>query len=275
MRTLVHLSDLHFGRIDPALVDPLSQAVSDQRADLVAISGDVTQRARRSQFADAKAFIDSLNAHTLVVPGIHDVPLFDDTERFAAPLHRYREHISTNLEPEYVDQEMIVIGLNTARSLAFGEGRINQQQVERVMARLSVAPASLLRVIVTHHPFDVPPGAQEKHLPARSHVALARLAGASADLFLSGHLHITHLASAATRYRIDGHAALIVQAGTLSTRSRSEQPSFNVLRIQRPEMLLERYSWSEASRTFVKSAAGRFRHNHKGWIESPRATHDP
>jgi metallophosphoesterase superfamily enzyme len=99
---------------------------------VVAISGDFTQRARRSQFADARAFLDTLSAPTLVVPGNHDIPLYDFVERFAAPLARYRRYISSQLEPEYEDEEMIVIGVNTARALVFpfGEGRINEQQVE-------------------------------------------------------------------------------------------------------------------------------------------------
>ena len=136
MRTLVHLSDLHFGRIDPALVEPLRRAVVEVKPDLVAISGDFTQRARRSQFAAARAFIESLNAKTLVVPGNHDIPLYDVVERFAAPLARYRQYISDELEPEYRDEEMIVVGVNTARSLVFpfGEGRISERQVDRIVA---------------------------------------------------------------------------------------------------------------------------------------------
>ena len=122
MRTVVHLSDLHFGRIDRALVEPLRQAVVDAKPDLVAISGDFTQRARRAQFADARAFIDSLNTRTLVVPGNHDIPLYDFAERLTAPLRRYRDYISADLEPEYIDEEMIVIGVNTARAIVFPVG---------------------------------------------------------------------------------------------------------------------------------------------------------
>ena len=140
MKTLVHLSDLHFGRIDPGLVDPLRRAVVELRPDLVAISGDFTQRARRSQFAAARAFVTSLAATTLVVPGNHDIPLYNVLARFATPLARYRAYISDDLEPEYRDDEMIVVGVNTARSLAIGEGRISERQVEGVLQRLAAAP---------------------------------------------------------------------------------------------------------------------------------------
>jgi 3',5'-cyclic AMP phosphodiesterase CpdA len=266
MKTLVHLSDLHFGRIDRALVDPLRRAVVEVQPDLVAISGDFTQRARRSQFTAARAFVDSLGATTLVVPGNHDIPLYNVLARFLTPLARYRRYISDELEPEYRDDEMIVVGVNTARSLAIGEGRIDARQVDRVLQRLATVPASVLRIIVTHHPFDLPPGVEVRRLLGRSAMAMARLAEANADLFLSGHLHISHVSHAVDRYEIAGHSALIVQAGTVSTRSRGEQPSFNVLRLHRPEIGLWRYSWDEASASFTSSLVGRYRHTTtRGW----------
>jgi 3',5'-cyclic AMP phosphodiesterase CpdA len=265
MRTLLHLSDLHFGRIDPRLVDPLRQAVVELKPDLVAISGDLTQRARRSQFAAARAFVASLEATTLIVPGNHDIPLYNVLARFVTPLARYRAHIAADLEPEYRDEEMIVVGVNTARSLAIGEGKISERQVDRVLQRLAAVPAPVLRVIVTHHPFDVPPGVDPRRLVGRSAMAMARLASANADLFLSGHLHISHVSHAVDRYDIAGHSALIVQAGTVSTRGRGEQPSFNVLRLKRPEIELWRHSWDQTAARFTASLVGRYRHSERGW----------
>ena len=265
MKTLVHLSDLHFGRIDPGLVDPLRRAVRELTPDLVAISGDFTQRARRSQFVAARAFVESLGVATLVVPGNHDIPLYNLLARFVTPLARYRTYISDELEPEYRDDDMIVVGVNTARPLAIGEGRINQRQVERILERLAAVPAPVLRVIVTHHPFDLPPGVDARRLLGRSAMAMARLAEANADLFLSGHLHISHVSHAVDRYEIAGHSALIVQAGTVSTRSRGEQPSFNVLRLKRPEIVLSRHSWDDATASFASTLVGRYRHSARGW----------
>ena len=267
MRTLVHLSDLHFGRIDPSLVEPLRRAVTQAQPDLIVISGDFTQRARCSQFAAAREFLESLKLKTLVVPGNHDIPLFDVVERFAAPLARYRQFISAELEPEHEDEEMIVIGVNTARALVFpfGEGRINERQVDRIVQRLAVVASSKLRVIVTHHPFDLPPGVHERRLLGRSAEAMARLGDVNADLFLSGHLHISHVSHTVDRYEAAGHSALIVQAGTVSTRGRGEQPSFNVLRMERPEIELTRHSWVDQAAGFTPQVVGRYRHTERGW----------
>ncbi len=272
MRTLVHVSDLHFGRIDLEGVGPLRDAILAARPDLIAISGDFTQRAKVREFEAARAFLDSLQAPKLVVPGNHDVPLWNAAARFLTPLTRYREFISTELEPEYEDEEMIVLGVNTARSWTWGEGRINAGQVDRIVTRLKGAPPSLIRVVVTHHPFDLPPGVDEGRLLGRARMAMAKLAEAQADLFLSGHLHLSHASHSAERYRIEGHSALIVQAGTVSLRGRGEQPTFNVLRIERPCITLARQVWNPGRRTFEASAVVAYRHTSVGWVRDDPAT---
>jgi 3',5'-cyclic AMP phosphodiesterase CpdA len=264
VRTLVHLSDLHTGRIDPAVLDPLIAAVREVRADLVVLSGDLTQRATAPQFRAARAFLDALDARVLAIPGNHDVPLWNSAARFFAPLSRDKRFISQDLDPVYEDPEIIVAGVNTARSFTIGEGRISRTQVERIVRRLAAAPRGAARIIVTHHPFDLPPGVRDKRLLGRARMAMARFAEAGADLFLSGHLHISHISHSAERYRIAGHSAVIVQAGTVSTRSRGEQPSFNVLRLGGGELAVNRLVWNP-ERGFAKAAAGRYRRGNDGW----------
>ena len=88
MRVVAHLSDLHFGRIDPAALEPLRRRVIELTPDLVVISGDLTQRARAQQFREARAFLDSLPGPQIVVPGNHDVPLYNVLARFLRPLAR-------------------------------------------------------------------------------------------------------------------------------------------------------------------------------------------
>jgi 3',5'-cyclic AMP phosphodiesterase CpdA len=277
MRTVVHLSDIHVGRLSPDVVEPLGATIRNLGADLVAVSGDLTQRARVSQFREAKAFIDALQRPVLVVPGNHDVPLWNVAARFVTPLRRYSRHVTSDLSPVYQDEEMIVFGVNTARSLTWGEGRINRRQVDAIVNRLSGLPASLVRIIVTHHPFDLPAGVPHTRLVGRAHMAMARLAAADADLFLAGHLHVSHIGQSAERYRIAGHSALIVQAGTVSTRGRGEQPSFNVLRLARPRITVQRMVWDPVRRWFVEAASGIYEHGRDGWaaVRSGQASADP
>jgi 3',5'-cyclic AMP phosphodiesterase CpdA len=264
----VHLSDIHFGRLDPSTVPPLADAIGRAAPDLLAVSGDLTQRAKRAEFAAARQFLDALPFTRLVVPGNHDVPLYNVFTRFLAPFARYRQAITPDLAPVYRDEEMIVVGVNTARSLTWGEGRINVRQVNGVLSQLASAPAGVIRIVVTHHPFDLPTGVAEGRLLGRAKIAMEHLARAGADLFLAGHLHISHIGHTAERYRIAGHSALVVQAGTVSTRSRGEEPSFNVLRIDRPRIAVERMVWRAERGRFDVAAESRYRLGEAGWIEA-------
>jgi 3',5'-cyclic AMP phosphodiesterase CpdA len=263
MRTIVHVSDLHFGRVDPALLEPLREAVHELHPELLVVSGDLTQRARRAQFKRAAAFLDTLPRPQLVVPGNHDVPLYDVARRFLAPLARFRRSIEAEEFPYYEDAEIAAIGVNTARSLTFKGGRINHEQVAEVERRFRGLPEPVTRIVVSHHPFDLPEGGDESDLVGRAGMAMQAFAGCGVDVFLSGHLHATHAASTARRYRIEGYAALVVQAGTAtSTRERGEANAFNVLRIGARSLGLETWSWRAPERRFRPSAPHRF-----AWIE--------
>ena len=267
MRTIVHLSDIHFGRVDARLLAPLVRLVHEIKPDLVAISGDLTQRARRRQFQQARVFLDQLPGPQLVVPGNHDVPLFNVAARFVDPYGGYRRYVSPDLEPVYEDAEMVAVGLNSVRSLPFdGGGRLNQAQVARAAARLRSAAPDALRIIVTHHPFDLPTGHGDDHLIGRSDMAMQQLAAAGADLFLAGHLHVSHVGHTAERYQTPGHSALVVQAGTLSTRGRGEVNTMNVLRLEVSGVGIERHSWDEAAQAFQPSWTGAFQRTPDGWF---------
>jgi 3',5'-cyclic AMP phosphodiesterase CpdA len=267
MRTIVHLSDLHFGRLDRRVVAPLVTAIGDIAPDLVAVSGDFTQRARASQFAEARDFLQALPCPRLVVPGNHDVPLYDVARRFLRPLARYRRFIADDLEPMFADAEIVALGLNSARSLTFGRGRLNAFQIRRATDRLRLVPSNLIKIIVTHHPFDLPDDYDAKHLVGRAKMAMAELASVGADLFLAGHLHVSHIGRTAERYQIEGHSALVVQAGTMSTRQRGEANSFNVLRLNRPHITVERRTWDDGRQRFLEASLRKFRHSEHGWIE--------
>jgi 3',5'-cyclic AMP phosphodiesterase CpdA len=267
MRTLVHLSDLHFGRVDEWLLAPLISAVAEINPDLVAVSGDLTQRARSQQFRDARAFLDALPQPQIVVPGNHDVPLHNVFTRFVRPLDKYKRHITNDLQPVYLDDEIIVVGVNTARSLTIKGGRINEDQVAHIREQLCRSDDQLVKTVVTHHPFDLPEGYNDRDLVGRSQMAMTGLADCGADLFLAGHLHVSHTGHTAKRYNIHGHSALVVQAGTASsTRGRGEANSFNVIRIDRPDITVEKLMWQASSSTFVVSGKENFLHTSEGWV---------
>ena len=269
MRTLAHLSDLHFGRIDPALIEPLLARLQEIGPQLVAVSGDLTQRARAEQFEQARAFLDRLTVPRLVVPGNHDVPLFRVWERFLSPLGKYKRYIDADLEPSFVDAEVAVLGVNTARSLTFKGGRINEQQIESLRRRLQALPESLTKVIVTHHPFDIPDEPQNDELVGRAEQAMAAFADCGVDILLSGHFHTGRAGETSTRHPLAGYAALAVQAGTAtSTRGRGESNSFNVLRIDGDAATVEVHAWQAQAGVFAIERTERFRRQAERWVEA-------
>jgi 3',5'-cyclic AMP phosphodiesterase CpdA len=157
MRTIAHISDLHFGRVDPRVAEALVEDLSQRTPTVLVVSGDFTQRARRWQYQDAAKFITRLPGPQLLVPGNHDIPLYDVIRRFFFPLSYYRRHISTNLRPCFQDEELFVLGINTARSFTFKGGRISEEQLLDVKLRVCPLPATMFKVVVTHHPFIPPP----------------------------------------------------------------------------------------------------------------------
>ena len=266
MRTLVHLSDLHFGRTDAALLDPLAELVQSLAPDLVAVSGDLTQRARAWQFKAARAYLDRLPRPQIVVPGNHDVPLYDVFARFMRPLERYRRYISDDLEPWFSDEEIAVLGINTARSLTFKSGRINEAQIDRAQKRLCSMPEGITKVIVTHHPFDLPAGYDSDELVGRSALAAEMLAACGCDLLLSGHLHRGTATPGSLRPGGLAHEPILVQAGTAtSTRGRGESNSFNVIVVESAHIGIRHYSWRAATSVFESSGSAHFRRTATGW----------
>jgi 3',5'-cyclic AMP phosphodiesterase CpdA len=266
VRIIVHLSDLHFGRVDAALLAPLRSRVKAIGPHLVVVSGDLTQRAKPRQFREAKAFLDSLPQPQVVVPGNHDVPLYNVFQRFFSPLDKYRRFVSHDLEPEYVDDEIAVIGINTARALTWKDGRINRAQVEKVRARICHLDERVAKIVVTHHPFDVPDDHDERDMVNRAAMAMKVFAACGADILLAGHIHKAHTGHSAERYKIPGHSALVVQAGTAtSTRVRGEANSFNALHVTSGQITIERYEWKPQARDFTVRDTQRYAHAADGW----------
>lgn len=273
MRTIVHLSDLHFGRVDAALITPLRDLIHQIAPTVVVVSGDLTQRARTAEFEAARRFLDTLAAPQIVVPGNHDISLHNPFDRFVRPLAKFRRHISSDPEPFYRDDEVAIAGINTARSLTIKDGRISHQQMVNVKARFAQLPAAIVRVVVTHHPFDLPGQYHRGELVGRASAALATFADCGADLLLAGHLHASHASTTAARYPIGGYAALAVQAGTAtSTRGRGESNSFNVLRVEAARIVVERHAWDPQTSRFDHVGSEHFARQAERWVLASAAS---
>lgn len=269
MRTIVQLSDLHFGRVDAALLDPLQKLVTSMQPDVLVVSGDLTQRARKDEFIAARHYLDRLPNPKIVVPGNHDIPLYNVFSRFLTPLVKYRRYIESNLQPVFIDTEIAVLGINTARSMTFKDGRISPEQIAGARQTLGSIGKEVVKVIVTHHPFDLPDQYDEDDLVGRAPLAMSMFAECGADLLLAGHMHTSHAGQSATRYRIGDYSAVVCQAGTAtSTRGRGEMNSFNHIRVGESRIIVEQFSWSPQHGRFEPSASDTFDRSNDRWCRT-------
>jgi len=250
MTRLIHLSDLHFGAHDPRLVEAVEQRINEEAPDLVVVSGDFTQRARTEQFREACEFLERLRdaGHAVLgVPGNHDVPLYDVLRRFLSPLTRYRRFIDDDLCPFHELPGVAVLGINTARSLTFKDGRISHEQMEFIRKTFSNTDPKAMRVLVTHHPLFALPvgdGPELGKAIGRQEHALDAISDAGVDILLAGHNHRAsahHASDLVTR----AGSALVIQAGTAtSTRLRDEEQSFNQIDVDGDSATLTVQSWA-------------------------------
>lgn len=267
MRTIAHISDIHFGREDPKIVRGLIDAIGKVAPDVVAVSGDLTQRARASQFQQARAFLEALPpTPRIVVPGNHDISATNLFQRVARPLSRYGRYITRELEPFFFDEEIALVGINTVRILSAKDGRINRQQVDSTCARFRELGPGIVRIVVTHHPMDLPVEDNKNAVVARAAEAMPVFADCKVDLFLSGHLHAGQTIATSARYDIDGYSAIVAQAGTaVSTRTRGEANSWNLIRIDRPVISIQQMGWDEGAEAFMPSGIENYRKLDAGW----------
>jgi 3',5'-cyclic AMP phosphodiesterase CpdA len=250
MARLIHLSDLHFGAHDPDLVEAVEQRVREHRPDLVVISGDFTQRARTEQFQEACEFLERLreSGHdVLAVPGNHDVPLYDVFRRFLSPLTRYMRYVEDTLCPLHELPGVTLLGINTARSLTFSDGRISHEQMDFIRETFERTDPNSTRILVTHHPlFALPVGGGVARPVGRSELALDAIGDAGVDMLLAGHHHEASIDSARDLVTRAG-PALVVQAGTAtSTRLREETQSFNRIDIDGPSVTVTVETWTDS-----------------------------
>lgn len=268
---IAHLSDIHFGCHDDKVVDGANAWLAEQQPDLIIVSGDFTQRARVEQFQQASAWLNKLRSAgwpVLAVPGNHDIPLYDIATRFAAPLHRYKKYISNDLCPWFENEDVAVLGINTARSLTFKDGRINREQMAIIEERFGAVAPSKMRILVTHHPlFSMPigEGTELSEAVGRHDDAVAAVCRAGVNIALAGHFHRTYAAAARKMVEKAG-GALVIQAGTATSKRlrNDELQSFNWIHAHRNDDIeLQVIAWDGTG--FRRGSHVRYGYDGENW----------
>jgi len=223
-RVIAHLSDPHFGTVEPRVERALHADLRAVPLDLVVLTGDITQRARRAQFVAARAWMDALpDAPLLALPGNHDIPLFDLFTRLFRPYRLYRRYVHSDLERVYCDATLLVVGIDATRRGRHKHGVISRQQVEDT-ARLLRRSKAQTKIVATHQPLVVVTEDDVRNRARGAVAAVETWVEAGADLFLGGHIHLPYCREVAGRS--PGTRAIVSQAGTaISRRTRGAQPN--------------------------------------------------
>lgn len=270
MRHLLHISDVHFG---PPHLREVSDAVvemaNDRRPDLVVVSGDLTQRAKPAQFREARRFVDRFESPTLTVPGNHDVPMYRVWERVFAPYHAYRKHFAREMEPTFEDEELFVVGINTAHGWTIDNGRITRRRLAEVGRLLERAPAAKAKVVVAHHHLIPPPRFNSQEVLRNAERAVDLFSRLGVDIILSGHQHQSYIGNSEEFYHRGRLPVVILHSGTTtSNRGRGgekDRNSCNWVEITGEAITVSHLFW--------EASMGRFSEHSRHWY--PRQERHP
>jgi 3',5'-cyclic AMP phosphodiesterase CpdA len=255
-QTIVHLSDLHYGKPFQYALEPiLLREVKALAPDLVVVSGDLTQRAQKRQFQQAKAFLERLPRPGLVIPGNHDVPIYNVFARLFRTLESYKTYIRPSVDMVVRSGEILAVGANSAYGWTNDGGRLTQEQLSMAQKAFAEEPQADIKILVTHHHFVCPPGVHQSSLPE---TLLPRFAEWAVELVLTGHTHLTHV-----EQRSDG--LVLLQSGTATaTRWKKLEKrvnSFNVIFVSPAEIAIQVREYVPSQQTYAAMAEYVFSRN--------------
>ena len=275
MTTVLHISDLHFGR--PAVserLESLKMFVAEMEPDAVAVSGDLTQRCTNAEFARARVYLDEIKSISpcIVIPGNHDIRWLGAMARnlgfagfFRRKAHdfkysRYTRHISPDLTPSLEVPGAVIAGLNTAHGITRGSltrrfkdlgviGHVRHRDIERVREAFSRAAPDAVRIVMVHHN-PVRGAISGRHGLANTGQALHAFAGLGTELVLCGHDH----QEAVHAVEETAPGLVVSTAGTISNRLRpGRASSFNLVNIDEHSLQIATYTWRDPEGFFASS----------------------
>ncbi len=260
MTKIAHLSDIHFGRIiRPEIVEVVVEEVNALAADLVVVSGDLTQRARPRQYEAAVAMLEAFTAPVMVVPGNHDVyPWWRPLLRLFRPLRRYQRYLTDTLTPTFERDAIAVLGINSAYGWTVMGGWIGDEERARIASFFADKDAGVFKLLVVHHHLIPIAGVGKRGVTRWGRPTLEAAAQAGVDLVLSGHFHISHIEPV----EVASRRLVLVHAGT-ATSDRGRGPHhganfYNVIAVTPEGFSIEERRYDPEAQQFKRAGLRRF-----------------
>lgn len=225
---IFHISDVHFGVEDRKALTAVERAVASDKPDILVCTGDLTQRAKHTEYAEAAQWFASLGVPILLDPGNHDMPYYNLWERFTDPYARYRalrDQVASDFESDDVVFVPLVSTVRAQPRFPWSDGFVRSRPLQRTVEALErLRQDSRTKIVTCHHPLL---GPRDRSNPTiGGDAAFAAIAEAGADAVISGHVHIPFDQERAH----NGAVVRMLGTGTLSTRLRNATPpSYRVI----------------------------------------------
>lgn len=264
MTTIFHVSDLHFGRpAVPEQIAAIETMVQEGQFDVVAVSGDVSQRARSGEFQRAAVFLRDAQkvSQTIIVPGNHDVRWWRapvGIGPYPKIFDAYKKWVYHDMEPVLSIPGVTLVGLNTSHGVTYRTltlnvrdisiiGYVTRAQLNTLRDKFERAPKDDARVVVMHHN-PVKGELSQRHGLKNTKRVLGAFADMGVDVVLCGHDH-----QEAVHYIEHTRKGTVIStAGTVSNRSRGGRPSsVNVITVLPAAIDVTTMVWSQEQGTFA------------------------
>lgn len=264
MTRLLHLTDLHFGAERQDLITPLREAILEAGPDIIAVSGDLTHRARPGQFRNAVRFVKSLGLPVITAAGNHDIPLWNIALRLVAPFRRWREGVPAELRADNARMgDIRIFTANTADPWRIRPGVLRHSDVSRISAALQTSGRGALNVLLCHHPIEEPPGFNRGETRNAAE-GISRLIKSGLNITLSGHLHHWQIGLGVTED--NARPLLQIQTGTaLCARPSEKNHGFSLLEYHAGGVSVTPWLIEEELKRFRPAGAVSFRQGDDGW----------
>jgi 3',5'-cyclic AMP phosphodiesterase CpdA len=244
---VLHVSDLHVGSREEAQTEGgLAELIERVEPELIVATGDLTHRGRPDQHERAAAFLKSLPAPVLAIPGNHDIP-HSFPARFTRTFAEFERRWET-AEPIYRSATVYVVGLNSVRAWRHQSGGLSDAQLARAETRLHDAPQGALRIVALHHQMvGAPWRSRKKPVARRTHV-LSRLVDSGAELILGGHIHQATVSERHEFEVVQGYERGVVVSiapglGQPRPQRRGEARGLQVYTAEEGSLLVETFIW--------------------------------
>lgn len=273
---LMHVSDLHAGwPFNPDLAAMVAREAHELQPDLLVVSGDLVQRADFAmQWQVITTYLQQLPDPKLIIPGNHDVPLFNVFNRLFRPYARYQRYISRDLNPVFELPGLVVVGGTTAHGWTVDGGMLSRAQIEQIEQTFMRYPPGVCKVAVLHHHVINPAGSEGRRMISNYEDAVELLDRCGVELLLCGHIHMSYIGTTLDVRHDLSKGTIICQSGTTtSTRGKGRetgQNSYNVIEIEDSVIRIAQHLYLPDAGRFVPVADHVFPRRSAGVYMLPR-----